>query len=216
MVLRSRHAGCVLAALLSLIASTAPVAQLSSPKAHFEAVFDGVVDAVAAANASVAQDAIECAMIAIVDQHLRQEFNLHRSSRLILTQRYWPEDPAEQDRFVDAFYGWLLETYGDVLKHVDAETLRFKDLPREVSADVPLTLESDMRITSGDDDETVDVGFVMRYTNGAWKIHDVEAPDYSFARGFRDEFLYEIADVGLDGLIGRFEQEAARIRPCLA
>ena len=158
--------------------------------------------------------ATDCALYALVDEHLRSEFGLFRAGKAMLS-RHWPEEAEQQERFVNAFYDYLVAKYGDLLVHFNSDTLRV--IPREESPVLDRArLDAQLTMTDG---EKVDVSLTMRFIGDQWRIVDVVSMRaaegvYSHASGFSDLFLDEIHDAGFDGLIEWLEEEAAPLARC--
>jgi ABC-type transporter MlaC component len=197
-----------------MAASTATLAaEYPDPKAQLEPVFAQVVDDVAALRAASA--VTDCALYAVIDSRLRSQFGLYRSGKAMLI-RDWPtDDPASQERFVDALYDYLVAKYGDLLIHVDSETLRLIPLdvvPEEGRA----SLEGVMTMTDG---EEVDVNLTLRFEDDLWRIVDVVSERsgegrHSQARSYSDLFRGIIHDEGFDGLIEWMREKAAPLARC--
>ena len=196
----------------SAMALASPVliaADLVSPVPHILTVIDRIVADVAEQRDQLEQDETKCSAFALVDRHLRPEFNLHLAARYMLLQ-HWPSAASAQDRFVNAFYGSVVATFGDLIRHFDANTLRMApadDLPDGER----LKIDGEMTFT---DETTVDLSFRVRLIDDLWQIFDVQAGSMSYVEAYRDEYLYDIAEIGLDGLIERLEKEAADYRAC--
>ena len=57
------------------------------------------------------------AIAMLVDTLILPRFDMRRGSRAILAEHWESAAPAERDRFVTAFYEYLVSTYGDLLLH---------------------------------------------------------------------------------------------------
>ena len=60
---------------------------------------------------------------ALVDELLRPRFDLETSCRLILGQHWKTATPEQRRRFVDAFQGFLMASYGHALLEFTRDTL---------------------------------------------------------------------------------------------
>lgn len=201
-------------AMVGVLAGLAPVLAASAdyprPEAHFEAVIGAIVADVAAAHGALGQDTDNCLAFALVDQYFRPEFDLHVAGRRILN-RFWPSDAGAQDRFVAIFYDHLVATYGDLIRHFNEDTFEFIPLDRDPEIE-SVKLGSWLTFNDG---TTARVDFDLRYIDGRWQIVDVIVDErMSYVKNFRSDFLYEIADIGFDGLIDLLEKEAAPRREC--
>lgn len=209
-----RRARMITCFLVGMLATSLALAQeLPSPEPRIEAAIDRVVADVQ--ELRVSRAASNCALYSVADEHLRSHFGLFRTARAMLPE-HWPKDDRElQQRFVTAFYDYLVAKYGDLLIHVDSNTLTI--FPREsVPETEKASIEAMLTMTDG---EEVDVSLTMRFIDDQWRIVDVVSKRaaegvYSHASGFRDLFLDEIYDVGFDGLIEWLEEKAAPRKQC--
>lgn len=195
----------------SLIAAhglTAVAAQeLPRPEPRIHEVIGRIVDDVALMQEQLEQD--DCLTFDLVDRHLRGEFDLQTAGQLILGD-FWPDDGDARERFVKAFADSLVARYGDLIRYFNSETLKVFPLDAPPVSE-RLRLSAEMTFNDG---ETIDVILRMRYNGERWRIFDIQAEDYSYARNFRDDFRFEIPDIGFDGLIERLKEEAAPRRAC--
>ena len=204
----------MLVVLPVLMTSAAWGADYPRPEPGIRSVVADIVEDVAVLRES--PDVSDCALYALVDEHLRSQFNLYRSSRGILTSRHWPgDDPTLQARFVEAFYNFLVAKYGDLLIHFDSDTLQVFDRDQAPEIDRS-TVKTLLTMTSG---EKVEVDLTMRFIDGRWQILNVIARragdgTHSYANYYSDLFLDEIYDSDFDGLIAWLEEEAAPRGQC--
>jgi len=145
------------------------------------------------------------ALYALVDSLLLPRFDMQRGSRSILAQHWESTTAADRNRFVDAFYNYLVAAYGTALLHFKHETLRV--LPFEGDADT-----SQVRvktILTMNDGTQVDVDFVMLSTPDGWKVVDVVAEGVSYVKTYRSQFSVDIATEGLNSVLEWLEQKGA-------
>jgi phospholipid transport system substrate-binding protein len=145
----------------------------------------------------------------LVDTLILPRFDMRRGSRGILAEHWEAAAPVDRDRFVTAFYQYLVATYGDLLLYFKPETLRvlpFDGDPAQSPARVPTVLTLD-------DGTEVDVDFVMVEVDGDWRVVDIEAEGVSYVRTYRSQFRVDIAVDGLGRVIEWLEQKAARLPP---
>ena len=145
------------------------------------------------------------AIATLVDTLILPRFDMRRGSRAILAEHWDSASPADRDRFVTAFYEYLVATYSDLLLHFKPETLRvlpFDGDPEHSPARVHTV------ITLNDGTE-VDVDFVMIRSEGEWRVIDIEAEGVSYVRTYRSQFRVDIAAEGLGSVIEWLEQKAA-------
>jgi phospholipid transport system substrate-binding protein len=147
------------------------------------------------------------ALAMLVDTLILPRFDMRRGSRAILAEHWDSAAPANRDRFVTAFYEYLVATYGDALLHFKPDTVRvlpFDGDPGHSPARVHTV------ITLNDGTE-VDVDFVMIGGGRDWRVVDIEAEGVSYVRTYRSQFRIDIAADGLGSVIEWLEGKAASV-----
>ena len=145
------------------------------------------------------------ALHALIDALLLPNFDMQRGCRAILAEHWDAADAADRDRFVAAFYDYLVTAYGDLLLFFRPETLRvlpFEGDPVESPARV-------RTILTMNDGTEVDVDFVMLQRDGHWRVVDIVAEGVSYVKTYRSQFRVDVATEGLDSVITWLEQKAA-------
>jgi phospholipid transport system substrate-binding protein len=145
------------------------------------------------------------AIAVLVDTLILPRFDMRRGSRGILAEHWEAAAPADRDRFVTAFYGYLVATYGDLLLHFKPETLRVLPFDGDATHS-PARVRAVLTLNDGTE---VDVDFVMVERDGDWRVVDIEAEGVSYVRTYRSQFRVDIAVDGLGRVIEWLEQKAA-------
>jgi phospholipid transport system substrate-binding protein len=198
------HCGAaqVLAVLVTLW-SNAPAADTPSPEQVISATVAALTDAVAKRHDELAADRRK--LNALADQLLRPRFDLETSCRLILGQHWKSATPEQRRRFVDAFSGFLMASYGHALLEFTHDTL--KVLPaKEPVVGSSTNVRTTMKLTSG---RTYQVDYYMRLDDRGWRIVDVLVEGVSYVRSYRGDFGLEIRASSLDALNKRLEDFAS-------
>lgn len=144
------------------------------------------------------------AIAELVDTLILPRFDMQRGSRAILDEHWQSATLAERDRFVSAFYNYLVATYGDALLYFKPNTVRV--LPfRGDAADLPAHVRTIVTLNDGTE---VDVEFLMIERDGAWYVVDVVAEGVSYVRTYRSQFRVDIATEGLAAVIEWLEAKA--------
>lgn len=144
-------------------------------------------------------------LYALVDTLLLPRFDMQRGCRAILAEYWQGSSPEDRERFVTAFYNYLVASYGDLLLHFKPDTLRvlpFEGDPNESPAHV-------RTILTMNDGTEVDVDFVMLERDGDWRVVDIVAEGVSYVRTYRSQFRVDIGSEGLESVIEWLEQKAA-------
>lgn len=143
---------------------------------------------------------------ALVKELLLPRFDLETSCRLILGSHWKTATPEQRKRFVEAFYGFLVASYGHALLEFNHDTL--KVLPsQEPVVGSSTQVRTRMKLTSG---RIYQVDFYMRLGDTGWRVVDILVEGVSYVRSYRGDFGLEIRASGLDALSGRLEAFAAR------
>jgi phospholipid transport system substrate-binding protein len=145
------------------------------------------------------------AIAALVDTLILPRFDMRRGSRAILAEHWDAAAPEDRDRFVTAFYEYLVATYGDLLLHFKPSTLRVLPFDGD-PARSPARVHTVLTLNDGTE---VDVDFVMVERDGEWRVVDIEAEGVSYVRTYRSQFRVDIATDGLQSVVGWLEAKAA-------
>jgi phospholipid transport system substrate-binding protein len=198
------HCGAapVLAALLALWPETAAL-ETPSPEQVITTTAAALTEVMAKRHDELAAERRK--LNALVDELLRPRFDLETSCRLILGQHWKTATPEQRRRFVDAFQGFLMASYGHALLEFTHDTL--KVLPaKEPVVGSSTSVRTTMKLTSG---RTYQVDFYMRLDDRGWRIVDVLVEGVSYVRSYRGDFGLEIRASSLDALNKRLEDFAS-------
>jgi phospholipid transport system substrate-binding protein len=136
---------------------------------------------------------------ALIDELLRPQFDLQAACRLILREHWAAASPAQRERFVAAFYHFLLASYAYALLEFRFDTVTVLPLD-EPPGESPVHVRTMMKLNDG---SRYHVVYYMRPTAAGWKIVDVIAEGVSYVRTYRTDFGAEIREHGLDALTER-------------
>jgi phospholipid transport system substrate-binding protein len=193
--------------LLATLAAAAPQA-LAQPFAGNEIVAG--TGAELATTIATRRDELENdreAIAMVVDTLILPRFDMRRGSRAILAEHWDTASAADRDRFVTAFYEYLVATYGDLLLYFKPETLRVLPFDGD-AAHSPARVHTVITLNDGTE---VDVDFVMIGAARDWRVVDIEAEGVSYVRTYRSQFRVDIAADGLGSVIEWLEQKAAPV-----
>ncbi len=147
------------------------------------------------------------ALYALIDKELLPRFDTPYAGRLVLGKAWRTATPAQRDRFIEAFYNFLLRSYATAVLKFDQKQIRI--LPsRKPPVDGRTTVETEMRLP---DAGLIPVNYAMRLTPSGWKAYDVRIEGISYVQNYRNQFNAEVAARGIDALILRLEKEAAEM-----
>ena len=196
------------AARLALLLGAAAFGAMPAPAQTFagnEIVATTASDlATAIATRRAELEADHAALAALVDTLLLPRFDMQRGSRAILAEHWETSSPADRERFVAAFYHYLVASYGDLLLFFRPDTLRV--LPFEGDpTDSPAHVQTIVRLNDGTE---VDVDFIMIGRDADWRVVDIVAEGVSYVKTYRSQFRVDIAADGLESVIQWLEQKA--------
>jgi phospholipid transport system substrate-binding protein len=145
-------------------------------------------------------------LYALVDDLILPHFDMARGCRAILAKYWDAASPAERDRFVEAFYNYLVASYGTALIYFNHDTLRV--LPHDGNADTsPVRVKTVLTMYDGTE---VDVDFVMVGAGDDWQVIDVVAEGVSYVKTYRSQFSVDIATDGLSNVLAWLTEKGAR------
>lgn len=189
-------------ALACFLIAAAASAQPVEPAGLIGRTADRLASRVAETRSALRRE--PAAQRALVDELLRPVFDLETSSALILRSAWTEATPVKRRQFVDAFYDYLVASYGDALHYVNERT--FTLLP-----DQPPVVADRYRVRTRlvmHDGESFELQFYLRKDGDRWSIVDVIVDGVSYLRTYRADFGSLLRAEGLDGLI-RWLEEAA-------
>jgi phospholipid transport system substrate-binding protein len=150
-------------------------------------------------------EADHAALYALVDTLLLPRFDMQRGSRAILAEHWQTSSPTDRDRFVSAFYNYLVASYGDLLLYFRPDTLRVLPFEGDSTAN-PARVRT---ILTMNDKTEVDVDFVMLERDGSWRVVDIVAEGVSYVKTYRSQFRVDIATDGLESVLQWLEEKGA-------
>jgi phospholipid transport system substrate-binding protein len=201
-----RRIAASLLAFLAVLWVQAEAAETPPPAQVVATTALAIADTMAARQAELSADRRK--LHAQVVELLRPYFDLDTSCRLILGPQWKTATPAQRQRFVAAFQGYLVASYGHAMLEFKPDTLVV--LPGQDPIVGPSTqVHITMKLTGG---RTYPVDFYMRLDERGWRIVDVLVEGVSYVRSYRSDFGLEIRTTGLDALSARIE-DFARTHP---
>lgn len=161
-----------------------------------------VAEAIATRRSELEGD--HAAIAALVDSLILPRFDMARGSRAILAEHWDNASPEERERFVAAFYNYLVSSYGDLLLFFKPDTLRVLPFTGN-PAESPARVTTILRLNDGTE---VDVAFVVLERDGDWRVIDIVAEGVSYVRTYRSQFSVDIATDGLESVLVWLEDKA--------
>lgn len=197
-----RRGASVLLVLLTITGTDTSTAEVLPPEQVIAATAESFATLVAMRYADLEADLQ--GDYALVAEHLLPRFDFTSACRLILRDAWKTATPEQQQRFVDAFYRYLLASYGESLLQFRHDTIRVLPPPAGATG-ASARVRTEVKMTGG---KLFNVDFYMRLDDRGWRIVDVIGEGISYVRTYRSEFGMEIHAGGLEGLTARLEEAA--------
>ena len=145
-------------------------------------------------------------LYALINEILVPHFDSRYAGRLVL-DKYWKVVTKEQrDRFIDAFYEFLLQSYANGVLKFDEDAITV--YPVEVGADDKrAVVKTQMKM---DDGSLVPVNYSMRKSKAGWRAYDVRIEGVSYIQNYRNQFNAEIGALGIEAVIERLQSETTK------
>jgi phospholipid transport system substrate-binding protein len=142
----------------------------------------------------------------LINEILVPHFDMRYAGRLALGKHWKPASKEQRDRFIAAFYEFLLQSYANGVLKFNEDTITV--YPVEVAADDKRTVvRTEMRM---DDGSRVPVNYSMRKSSAGWRVYDVRIEGVSYIQNYRNQFNAEISALGIEAVIERLESETAK------
>jgi phospholipid transport system substrate-binding protein len=142
----------------------------------------------------------------LVDRILLPHFDVDYSARLVLAKHYRTADEQQRKRFIDAFYGSLLTTYGDALIEFTGDRIKVFPVKPDPAA-TSATVRTEVKRSNG---QRIPVNYSLRKTVAGWKAWDVTIEGISYVKSFREDIGAEIDQKGIEAVIARLEATSRR------
>jgi phospholipid transport system substrate-binding protein len=212
---RPRAATASLALLASLLGAAPSVAQAqgvaksaaaatvdtSGPTQLIESAANTMLRELDARRADFRKDPKK--LDALVERVLLPHFDVDHAARLVLGKHWRTATPEQRQRFIDGFYGSLMNNYGDALLEFTGDRIRV--LPSTVAPDATsAVVRTEVKRSNG---SKIPVNYSLRKTDAGWKAWDVVIEGISYVKSFREDFGSEIDQKGLEAVIQRLEAQ---------
>lgn len=147
-------------------------------------------------------------LYALIDEILLPKFDTQASARLVLGRYNWQQaSPQQRERFINAFYNFMLRSYAKGLLNFDQSSLTILPVTPQRRPD-QAEVRTEVRL---DDGTQIPVNYRLRLADDTWKVYDVVIEGISYVQNYQSQFQAEVASRGLDAVIERLEADAARL-----
>ena len=187
-----------------LLSCAGVAAQTITPDRLVADTANAVAERIAGREAQLSADPRQ--LYALVDEVFLPVFDTQYAGRLVLGRHNRSVTPEQRERFIQAFYEFLVRSYADSVLKFRKD--RIQVLP--VSAE---KLKNSKRVVvrtrmSMDDGTVVSVDYSLHMTPKGWRIYDVRIQGVSYVRTYRSQFDQEISARGIEAVIARLESDA--------
>lgn len=134
----------------------------------------------------------------IIDEHILPIVDLQSMGKLILGKHWGSASEGQQSQFINEFKSMLIRTYAkSITEYGDAKV---SVLPNNKKQGKFYSVKTELDLGSG---APLNVSYVFRQQDAAWKIIDLSVDGLSLVKNFRSSFNHEINETSLDALIER-------------
>ena len=176
----------------------------ASPTIVIEQAAEGLQKELTGKQEYYAQNSAE--LYELIDRILLPNFDVLYTGKQVLGKTHWVSSTEDQrDRFVGAFYSFLIKTYAKGILEFDQDKLVVHQEPSYSKDKRKALIRTELIIQSGDN---VKINYAARITDNGWKIYDVRIDGVSYIQNYRDQFNAEITALGIEAVIVRLEADA--------
>ncbi len=143
-------------------------------------------------------------LYAVINAILLPNFDVRLAGRMVLGKHWGSATGEQRDRFIDAFYTFLIKTYAKGMLEFDQDGLMiFAD--QKPASEKRAVIKTELKL---DDGTRVAVNYSLRKSSKGWKVYDVRIDGVSYVQNYRSQFNAEISALGIDAVIARLESES--------
>jgi phospholipid transport system substrate-binding protein len=136
--------------------------------------------------------------IELVESKLLGHFNFARMTQLAVARDWRMASPAQQKILTDEFHALLVRTYSKALTEYKNQTVEFKPFSiKPGETDVRVRTE----IKQSGAGKNIELDYYLEKSGNSWKVYDIEVGGISLVTNYRDSFVSEIRNNGIEGLI---------------
>lgn len=198
-------------ALVALVLAQAPLqAAEKSPEVLLQDVSEQMIERLKAEREAIRAEPVR--LFEVVAEVLEPRVDLELMSRLVLGVHWRRAEPAQRERFEQAFRNLIVRFYTSALLEepgkldellADSEGL-IEFRPARIDDDgEKAVVRGAVHLPEGQD---VPVMFRMHHRGEEWLVYDVTVEGVSLVTNYRNSFSQEIQHAGLENLIQRLEE----------
>jgi phospholipid transport system substrate-binding protein len=144
----------------------------------------------------------------IVNQILLPHVDLVTMSSRALGREAWMRaSPAQRQAFTQQFTTLLIRTYASALAQYTDERVNFLPLRGDFNGQARVQVDSKIIRDSG---PAINISYRLMRVGEQWKLYDFSVDGISLVQSFRSQFVQELQQAGIDGLINKLAQHNAQ------
>jgi phospholipid transport system substrate-binding protein len=145
-------------------------------------------------------------LYALIDTVLLPSFDVEYSAKQVLGRKHWTAaTEMQRQRFIAAFYNFLIKTYAKAILNFDQENLTVLPEPSYSKDRRKALVRSQISLDGGD---SLLINYAMREIPEGWRIYDMRVDGVSYIQNYRSQFDAEITANGIDSVIERLEADS--------
>ena len=133
----------------------------------------------------------------LVAAKILPNFDFQRMTSLALGRDWRQATPAQQAALAEEFRILLVRTYSNALTAYKGQALEIKPL-KAGGDEADVTVRTEVRQPGA---AAIAIDYAMARKEGVWQIYDVTVGGISLVTSYRDQFVQEVRNGGIDGLI---------------
>ena len=141
----------------------------------------------------------------LVEKKVLPHFNFQRMTAQAVGKSWRQATPAQQQALQEEFRTLLVRTYANALTAYKNQTVEFKPF-KMAPADTDVTVRTEVRQPGA---KPIAIDYAMQKTQDGWKVYDFSIGGISMVTSYRDQFMPEISNNGLDGLLKMLKSKNA-------
>lgn len=196
--------GLTAALLIWSFAAAAPVfAEEQTPDAMIKGVTNEVLQIVR--TDKELQSGNTKRAIELVEQKVLPHFNFTRMTQLAVGRDWRTATPEQQQLLAEEFKTLLVRTYSNALTSYRDQAVDFKPFKMQ-PGETDVVVRSEIKQPGG---QPVQLDYSLSKSNSDWKVYDVVVAGVSLVTNYREQFMQEVRNGGIDGLIKSLQKKNA-------
>ena len=193
--------------LLGLFMQPVSAQMYEEARDFLSTVIDGVVSEIKTRNAVYAEDTEK--LYQLIDQRILSAIDMELFSKLALGTHWNSASTTQRQSFAKALRKTMIHSYGKSLLLLSKVEKIDYPLPQTTKAANYHVVKTMLFFVGGR--APISINYAMLSKEEKWVIFDLIMDGLSIGKQFRQNFDLEIKEKGLDALIMRLNQDAARL-----